>query len=167
MSNMVVVGRFGKVHGIKGFIQVHSFTEPRENIFDYMPWHLTIKKNWCQIKIHDQKIAGEKFLVQIENYISREEVGCLTNMDIAVPRSILPDIDNQFYHHDLIGMSVYNTKHELLGKIVEIFSTGAHDILDVHGDKQYLIPFVNDVYVKSINAQDAEIIVDWDIAETK
>jgi 16S rRNA processing protein RimM len=167
MNDWVVIGRFGRVHGIKGFIQVHSFTEPHENIFLYQPWHITLKKNWCPITIHQQQISGNKFLVQVENYISREEASFLTNMDIAVPRDTLPKLEEEFYHHDLIGLKVYNNNQEFLGQVSDIFTTGANDVLMISGDKQYLIPFVWDIYVKSIDLDKDEITVEWDVSDTK
>ena len=135
VNEWVVIGRFGRVHGIKGFIQVHSFTEPHENIFEYQPWHITIKKNWCPISIHQQQMSGGKFLVQIENYMTREEASSLTNLDIAVPRNTLPELEDQYYHHDLIGLKVYNSNQTLIGEVTEIMSTGANDVIVVSGEK--------------------------------
>lgn len=165
VNEWVVIGRFGRVHGIKGFIQVHSFTEPHENIFEYQPWHITIKKNWCPISIHQQQMSGGKFLVQIENYMTREEASSLTNLDIAVPRNTLPELEDQYYHHDLIGLKVYNNNQDYIGEITEIFSTGANDVMMVSGEKQVLIPFVWDIYVKSIDLDAKQMIVDWDMSE--
>jgi 16S rRNA processing protein RimM len=165
VNDWVVIGRFGRVHGIKGFLQVHSFTEPHENIFEYQPWYITIKKNWCPITIHQQQMSGGKFLVQIENYMTREEASSLTNLDIAVPRKLLPELEDQFYHHDLIGLKVYNSNQTLIGEVTEIMSTGANDVIVVSGEKQILIPFVWDIYVKSIDLDTKQMIVDWDMSE--
>ena len=49
-TDWVVVGRFGRAHGIKGFITVHSFTEPRDNILRYTDWHVYINKQWQPLK---------------------------------------------------------------------------------------------------------------------
>lgn len=164
VDDWVVIGRFGRVHGIKGFLQVHSFTEPHENIFEYQPWHITIKKNWCPISIHQQQMSGGKFLVQIQNYMTREEASFLTNLDIAVPRSTLPELEDQFYHHDIIGLEVYNKHQEHLGQVSEIFSTGANDVMVIAGEKPILIPFVWDIYVKSVNLNLKKVVVDWDLS---
>ncbi len=165
VNDWVVIGRFGRVHGIKGFLQVHTFTEPHENIFEYQPWHITIKKNWCPIKIHQQQMSGGKFLVQIENYMTREEASSLTNLDIAVPRNTLPELEDQFYHHDLVGLKVYNSNQTLIGEITEVMTTGGNDVIVVSGEEQILIPFVWDIYVKSIDLDAKQMIVDWDMSE--
>ena len=41
-ESWIVIGRFGRPHGIKGFVTVHSFTEPRDNILRYTDWHAFI-----------------------------------------------------------------------------------------------------------------------------
>ena len=164
VDNWVVVGRFGKVHGIKGLILVHSFTMPSENILDYLPWHIKVKKQWCPIKAtpcsmrHDDKI-----LVQVENYLTREEVACLTNLDIAVPRDILPELDkNDFYLHDLIGLNVFDEQGKHLGDIEDIMSTGEQDVVVISGKTRILVPFVWDVFVKSVDLDNKSMMIHWD-----
>lgn len=167
VNDWVVIGRFGRVHGIKGFIQVHSFTDPLDNVFEYQPWFINLKKTWCPIKIHQEQNNGHKFLVQVENYMTREEAGFLTNMEIAVPRHILPELNNEFYHHDLIGLKVYNDQQEYLGEITDIFVTGANDVLIISGESQYLIPLVMEVFVQSIDLENRQVLVHWDLSDSK
>ncbi|MFT6102164.1 MAG: 16S rRNA processing protein RimM, partial [Candidatus Endobugula sp.] len=40
MSDLLNVGRITSVFGIKGWVKIHSQTEPPENIFNYQPWYL-------------------------------------------------------------------------------------------------------------------------------
>lgn len=167
MNDWVVIGRFGRVHGIKGFIQVHSFTDPLDNIFEYQPWFINLKKTWCPIKIHQEQNNGHKFLVQVENYMTREEASFLTNMEIAVPRHVLPELNDEFYHHDLIGLKVYNDQQEYLGEITDIFVTGASDVLVISGESQYLIPFVMNVFIQSIDLDKHQVLVHWDLSDSK
>jgi 16S rRNA processing protein RimM len=166
-NNWVVVGKFGRVHGIKGLITVQSFTEPPENILSYPAWHIKIKHKWCPISIHHTQIAGNKIIVQVERYMTREEASLLTNLEIAVSREVLPSLEQEdsYYHHDLIGLSVLNTKHEILGTISEIMPTGAHDVIVVQGEKRTLIPFVWHHFVLNIDMVNKQMLVDWDISE--
>ena len=167
MNDWVVIGRFGRVHGIKGFIQVHSFTDPLDNIFEYQPWYINLKKTWCPIKIHQEQMNGHKYLVHVENYMTREEASFLTNLEIAVPRHVLPELQDEFYHHDLIGLKVYNDQQEYLGEITDIFVTGGNDVMVISGVSQYLIPLVMDVFVESIDIKNHQIFVHWDSSDSK
>ena len=38
-----VMGKFGAVFGIKGWLKVFSFTENPENLFTYKPWFIDTK----------------------------------------------------------------------------------------------------------------------------
>lgn len=160
----VVVGRFGRAHGIKGWITLQSFTEPQDNILTYQPLHIQIKKTWCPIRILGHEMKGEKLLVQVEKYPSREDLSFLSNLDLAVPRSVLPKLaEDNFYLHDLIDLKVYNLDHDELGQVQEVMSTGASDILVIlKGKTKILIPLIWDVFIKSIDLDKKQIQVDWE-----
>ena len=34
-GKLLVLGQFGKIHGLKGWLKLNSFTSPLENILDY------------------------------------------------------------------------------------------------------------------------------------
>ncbi|NND36727.1 MAG: ribosome maturation factor RimM, partial [Gammaproteobacteria bacterium] len=40
-SQQVLVGRISGLYGVKGWVKIFSFTEPRENILEYSPWQLS------------------------------------------------------------------------------------------------------------------------------
>ena len=39
--------------------------------------------------------------------------------------------------------------------------TGAHDVMRIEGEREYLIPFVRDVYVLAVDVAGGEMQVDW------
>lgn len=164
VDNWVVIGRFGKVHGIQGNILVHSFTEPFENILNYQPWYIKLKNQWCPIKVtFDTDRHADKILVQVENYPSREDVSKLTNFDIAIPRDQLPELnEDNFYLHDLIGLNVFDELNQPLGQIEDLLSNGAQDIIVIKGTKRILIPFIWDVFIKSVDLTNKTVIVHWE-----
>jgi 16S rRNA processing protein RimM len=162
-ADWLVVGRFGRPHGIKGFITIQSFTEPRDNILQYKKWHALINNQWLPLKIKHFEFNNKLILAQVEGYSEREQVASLTNIEIGIERSQLPELPSgEYYWHELVGMRVINQQQELLGSIKEIMPTGSNDVLVVVGEKRHLIPYLPDVVV-SINASQREIIVDWDV----
>jgi 16S rRNA processing protein RimM len=166
-NNWVVIGKFARVHGIKGLITVQSFTDPVDNIRSYQPWHIYLKHKWCPITIQHAQIRGDKVIVEVDLYETREKASLLTNLEIAVPRENLPELeqDEGYYHHDLLGLMVVNTKQERLGTVIDVMATGANDIIVIQGDKRTLIPFVWQHYILSVDIAGKQIIVDWDISE--
>ena len=50
---------------------------------------------------------------------------------------------------------------DALGRVSKLFETGANDVMLVEGDRQRLIPFVLDVYVRRVDLEKGVITVDW------
>ncbi|MFT5426928.1 MAG: 16S rRNA processing protein RimM, partial [Gammaproteobacteria bacterium] len=70
--------------------------------------------------------------------------------------------EGEFYWHHLINMQVVNEQNEILGVVTELLETGANDVLVVEAEKQrYLIPYVQDVYIKDIDIEQGIMQVDW------
>ena len=163
-TNRVIVGRFGRTHGIRGNIIIHSFTEPYDNILSYSSsWHVFLNRQWRPIKPLSIKVQSKHIIAQIEGYETLEDVSVLTNIDIAIPRDCLAPLPpGEFYWYELIGMKVNDTKNTTLGCVTEVMSTGSNDVLVVEGEKRHLIPFLLKQFVLSIDKEHGEILVDWD-----
>lgn len=162
-GNWIVVGRFGRVHGIKGFITVHSFTDPAENILQYAPLYTRSSQSWQKLNIANIEVTAKHILVQIEGYLEREQVASFTNAEIGIQSEQLPALNaGEHYWHDLIGMQVMSKSNEILGDVTDIISTGANDVLVVEGKKRELIPYLPGRSIIKVNEQEKQIIVDWD-----
>ncbi|MDP1603718.1 MAG: ribosome maturation factor RimM [Legionella sp.] len=161
--NWIVVGRFGRVHGIKGFITIHSYTEPRDNILRYTQWHALMGNHWQPLKLSRVEVNDKHILVQVEGFDEREQVASLTNIEIGVNREQLPELAaGEFYWHQLVGMQVVNQQGDALGEVVEILPTGSNDVLVVEGKKRQLIPYLPGRSVIDVNLSQRCITVDWD-----
>lgn len=163
-SDWIVVGRFGRPQGLKGFIRVISFTEPQQNIANYSPWYAELNGQWQAIKIVEIEEHNKFILVRIDGYQQREDIANLTNINIAVQRTQLPDLPRgDYYWHELEGMTVVNKEGLCLGQVAEIFATGSNDVLVVSGEKRYLIPYLLDDVIIQIDEKQRQITVDWDM----
>jgi len=65
----------------------------------------------------------------------------------------------------LIGCQVTTQDNIALGEVTEIVQTGAHDVLRIKGDQEILIPFVMDRFIQSVDIDNRQIIVDWELEE--
>ena len=65
-----------------------------------------------------------------------------------------------YFIADLIGLQVYTQEGKLLGKVDDIFKTGANDVYVVKDEKgkQILLPSIPDV-LKQIDLENGKIIV--------
>ncbi len=160
---LVVLGKIGAPHGVKGCMHIHSYTQPVGNILRYEQWLLIQNGKQWAVKPIQARVQGKGCVAQIENVETRDDAALLTNSDIAVFRSELPILeDGEYYWTDLVGLQVLNESDQVLGKVEFLFATGANDVISVkNADKEYCIPYTDD-FVLSVDL-DAQIMrVRWD-----
>lgn len=158
---IVPLGQISGIHGVRGWVKIHSRTEPREAIFEYQPW--LHGESLKEIRIRQGKKHGNKLIALLEDVDDREQAQSLIGTPIAVYRDQFPDLPGgEFYWTDLVGLSVQLEDGTDLGKIEMMLATGANDVMVVRGDRERLIPFVMDQYVKQVNLDEALVVVDWD-----
>lgn len=160
-NRIIVLGHIAGVHGIRGWVQVFSHTEPREAILDYRPWLLGDGKR--PVEPLDGARHGKTVIVRLEGIEDRDQAERLVGQTIGVERRDLPELgQGQFYWADLIGLEVVLKDGESLGTVEDLMATGAHDVLVVRGDRERLIPFVLDRTVLKVDFESLRITVDWD-----
>lgn len=158
----IIIGRLGSPFGVKGWIKVISFTDPREKILEYKPWQLCINNQWQRIEILNSQYQGKSIIVQLAGLQDREIAKTYTHGEIAIERNQLPVLPEQdYYWVDLIGLKVITKSGEMLGLVNHLIATGSNDVLVVKGDRERLIPYVDEVIVQ-VDLQTKEITVDWD-----
>lgn len=162
-SDWIVVGKFGRPQGLKGMVRVFSFTQPKDNLYDYLPWHAEIDN--CIIKLEMLELQhNSKFgLAKIAGFDNRELAERLTNIEILVAKDLLPALSaDEYYWHELVGMTVVNINGVVLGKVQDMLATGANDVMIVEGENRTLIPYVDEEFVVSVDDNKKLITVKWD-----
>ena len=156
-DHWILIGKIGRPHGIKGFVKIHSFTEPAINIIQYLPWYDKNKKPLTVLKCEK---LGDKVIALFDEKEKPD-----VNTELWIERSQLPPLqEHEYYWTDLIGLSVYNQENHYLGEVTEIFNTGANDIVRVENKEKtikILIPFVFNRYIIKIDLAEKIIRVDW------
>lgn len=159
----IVVGIVGSVYGVKGWLRIYSFTEPKENILNYQPWQLYKDGSWIEIRIDEARMHGNEIVVKLAHCDDREAARSFTNAKIAVKRTQLPTLPlNEYYWTDLIGLQVVTIAGISLGVVEKLMETGSNDVLVVKGERQRLLPYLPHQVIKAIDLERGVIEVDWD-----
>ena len=157
----VGLGYISAVHGIKGWVKVHSWTRPMEAILEYQPWLLGEDKR--PVKIIDGRKQGKGLVALLPGFENREQATTLVGQQIFVGRDQLPaTVADEYYWSDLEGLDVHTTDGEVLGRVERLMETGANDVLVIRGQREHLVPFIQGQYVTSVDLEGGLIIVDWD-----
>ncbi len=160
----IVVGEISGVFGIKGWVKVYSFTEPRENILNYSPWLLKKGHELKTVEVIDGSLQGKAVVASLSGITDRDMAAKLGGYEILIDESLLPEpAEGEYYWRDLIGLKVQTEQGLSLGVVDYLLETGANDVLVVkEDDKERLIPFLQGQFVKSIDLGANLMIVDWD-----
>lgn len=166
MSDPIVVGRINGLFGTRGWVKAFSYTRPRDNLLNYDPWYLRDKDAWQPYAVAAARCHGSGLIAQLSGVEDRDHAASLLKREIGVERAQLPQIEAEaFYWVDLIGLRVVNRDGADLGQVTGLLETGANDVLQVAGQRAYLIPFVQGLYVDAIDLDAAEISVDWPVED--
>ena len=159
----VILGRVAGLYGVKGWIKVHSYTEPREAILDYKDWLLLRDGDWQSVRLAEGKRHGKTVIARLEGVNDRDVAATYVDNDIGVLREQLPETArDEFYWADLEGLQVVHSDGRILGKVAYLLATGANDVLVVKGDQEILIPFVQGEVIKDVDLAAGVINVDWE-----
>jgi len=169
-NEKIVMGKFGATYGIRGWLKVFSYTDEAESIFDYSPWFIKQKGEWVECKVESWKRHNKGMVCKLEGLEVREEAHLLTNFEIAIDPASLPELsEEEFYWRELFGMQVVTTKGYSLGEVTDLLETGSNDVLvvkanlkDAFGQKERLIPYLEEQVIKKVDREAQRIEVDWD-----
>lgn len=156
------MGRIVAPYGIYGWLKIQPDTEALDGLLDYPEWWLGRDQQWQKYEVEAAKVHSNTLLVKLKGISDRDLAFALKGKQVAVPREQLPEPEeNEYYWSDLIGLQVTNLQGVDLGTIAEVFETGANDVLVAKGDRERLIPFVEQV-VLDVDLDAKTMQVDWD-----
>jgi 16S rRNA processing protein RimM len=160
-SPVVRLGEIAGIHGVKGWVKVLSFTEPRTNLLEYREWVLEQGDQTRLVRVEAASESGKRLIAKLEGVDDRDSAGELIGAAIGVARQAMPSCEpGEYYWADLEGLTVVNLEGERLGKVDRLIATGANDVLVLDGER--MIPFIGDAIVRRVDLEAGEIVVDWD-----
>ena len=174
-TDMVVMGRIVAPYGVFGWLKVVPDTEAFDGLFDYDTWWLGKGNDWRELLVETAKVHNDVLVVKLKGIDDRDAAMACKGKQIAVPRSQLPEPEEDaYYWSDLIGLRVKNKQAVEFGCIVDVFETGANDVIVVQSEatepdgeqakskpQERLLPFVADV-VLEVDLPNKTMLVDWD-----
>lgn len=159
----VILGRIVGLFGVRGWVKVHSYTEPRAALLDYRDWLLCRDGAWEPVEVAEGREHGKGIVVRLQGIEERDAAAELLGRDIGVDRDTLPEAeDGQYYWADLEGLTVVHVDGTELGKVAYLMATGANDVLVVDGPVERLIPFVPETVILDVDLAAGVIRVDWE-----
>lgn len=136
-KGLIYVGRVLGVHGLKGFLKVHSFTDPGEALFSYTTLY---QKDTTLFPCFDPASISRRgtyqnapfFLARPTCIDGRSSAEAFLRMGIYIKKDALPTPEEgQVYLHDLKGKAVKDHQGNTYGIVKNVKNFGAGDLLEV------------------------------------
>lgn len=141
----LVVGRIGRAHGVRGDLFVEPFTDEPDKRFAHGE-KLTTSDNQV-VTVHDSKWHSGKLVVHFVGYDDRTSAENLRGLQLTadVDPTVLPDVEGEYYDHQLIGMKVV-LNGSVIGTVNDVIHLPMQDLIEftMADERKILLPFVSE-----------------------
>ena len=155
------IGQIVNHFGIKGMVKVNPFTDDISQ-FEKLKSILLVKDGkLSEVEIEETKYSKNQVLLKLKGIDTVEEAEKYRGCYLKIARSNSKKLPKDTYFiADLLGLTVYTDENILLGKVEDIYNSGANDIYVIKSDdgKQILLPAMKEV-IKQIDLEQEKIMV--------
>ena len=142
----MLLGEIGRPQGLQGEVRIRSFTAEPGAIADYGP--LEDETGTRLFEIESLRVTPKALTARLKGVESRGQAEALTGTKLYVPRSRLPEREeDEWYHSDLIGIAALDPDGAAIGTVIAVHNFGAGDLLEIRpasGAATVLMPFTRE-----------------------
>ena len=143
MTDRICVGAIAGSFGVQGEVRLKSFCADPEAIATYGTLWTEDGARSFTVKLTRPVSGG--LGARLSGVATKEQADALKGVSLYADRDRLPSLpDDEFYHADLIGLTVQDTGGVAVGTIRAIHNHGAGDILEIYAPGRktaLLLPF--------------------------
>ncbi len=161
-----MVGQVVRAHGVRGELRVKVLTDYPERLLhlDEVALSRTDSPSKADVEFYEVELARphqDHLILKLTQLHDRNEAERMRGMFIMVAlENAVPLEEDEYYHFQLIGLTMVTDTGQILGQVAEILETGANDVYVVRGDAygELLIPAIESV-VQTIDLDAKRIII--------
>lgn len=146
----IKIGKLVNFHGVRGEVKLLSDSDFLEERF----------KAGNKVEIAGDELTIESYrthknfhMLKFEGVSNMNDIIHLKGKDVFIEdhSEELSLNDNEYHVRDIVGLTVINLDDNTeLGKISDVMFTGANDVWVIEGEREYLIPYIEQV-VKTVD----------------
>ncbi|MGL5964150.1 MAG: ribosome maturation factor RimM [Fusobacteriaceae bacterium] len=158
---LLTIGKIGGTHHLKGAVKIHS--NIGDALLSVVGQKVMIELSLENIKMVTVKsvapLVGDRWIMEFEEITNKTDAGKLTKGFLKARRDLLGIEEDEYLMNDLLDMSVITEDGKDIGKVMNIFETAAHEILEVESETyEAMIPNINE-FVTNIDFEKGIITV--------
>ena len=161
-DDLIFIAALAGAHGVRGECKLKSFAGNPADAFAYGPF--LDETGQVILTPTIWKPTKDGFIVRLAEALDRDKAQALKGTRLYIPRAALPALDeDEFYHADLIGLTVRSLDGAPMGTIRAVHDFGASDLLEITGtpDRKgsWMLPFTRQ-FVPHVSIADGVVTID-------
>ncbi|HEY3417057.1 MAG TPA: ribosome maturation factor RimM, partial [Armatimonadota bacterium] len=152
------IGEITAPQGLRGELRVYPHTDFPDRFLDLEEIGLREGGDAVRVvTVEYARVLGHKIVLKLDGIDTIDQAERLRGTHLVVPQSWARELgEDEYYHHQLIGLEVVTTDGESLGQISEIWRTGANDVYET---PLALVPATKDI-IREIDLDHGRMVVD-------
>ena len=144
----ITVGRIVNAHGIRGEVRV----QPRDGDPAFLTRFKTFYIDGQPVSPTANHVHKSLVLMKFPGVEDMNAALTYKDKDLYIRRADARLPEGAYFDDELLGMGVFDAATgEELGKLTAVENYPAHKVYTVKGRREYLIPAVKDVFIKSVD----------------
>jgi 16S rRNA processing protein RimM len=160
---LVVVGRIGRPHGIRGEVTVEVRTDTPDLRFAPGSVLATEPARLGPLTVAAARWHSGRLLLSVAGVDDRTGAEALRGIVLSaeVPDDEVPEDPEEFFDHQLRGLAVVDTRGTAIGVVDDVVHLPGQDLISVRreGGREVLVPFVAEL-VPEIDVDAGRIVID-------
>jgi 16S rRNA processing protein RimM len=157
---LIALGEIVATHGIEGWLKLNPYNPNSPTLFSAQ--EIFLEKNGIRSpqRLQAAKPHKKQLLVRIEDVNGINEAEKWIGSIVSVAETNLPALSgDEYYYYRVVGLEVFDTQGNRIGKITRIWPTPGGDLYVVEGDtKEHLIPVTKEI-VEKIDFDSGKVII--------
>jgi 16S rRNA processing protein RimM len=126
------------------------------------PVLLSSQRRWrlgdAEYAVEETKVHSGQLLAKLAGIETPERAREFKGKPVVIERPKARQ--REYYWSDLVGLEVVNEAGVVLGVVKAMSHNGAHEVMEVAGERTRLLPWVP-AYVRKVDLQNRRIDVEW------
>ncbi len=153
----VAVGRITTTWGVRGVVKVIPLVDRRQRLAPGRSVTVGGERRVVETSRWEKEVVYLK-LTGVDN---RQAASALRGHLLTVPESDLEPLpEGEYYRFQIVGLDVQSAAGGSLGRVVEILTTGAHDVYIVQGERGEILLPATDEIIKEIDLERGRMVIE-------
>ncbi len=147
----IKIGRIVNAHGIRGEVRI----QPRDGEAAFLTQFKTLLLDGKAVSPTACHVHKSLVLAKFPGVDDMNAALALKGKDLYIRREDAHLPAGEFFDDELLGLDVYDADSgECLGELTAVERYPAHKLYTVRGQREFLVPAVKDVFIKSVDMEE-------------